>query len=495
MFFGQVLRLMSHLKNTAMGGFTPCNAEQAHILSFFTKHHARPNVLVTGPGGTGKTVLIYMIVERLRALGKRVVITATTGIAAHAIEGRTLHSVAGIPRGVDSIKPGSKEWHKRVVWATHSKEGDPPHPLLGADTLIVDEVSMLTTHGIEFLSDVTKALRRNGAPFGGLRVIFVGDLLQLPPVEGETMLAHPRLRLLVPTVLQLQEPVRQKDPAFYQMLCRMRVGQLTEYDMDGLASHHERSAPYDTWKHRHGRSGTAVFPYKSSVEKHNTALQDALRAMGAATLTIPPVAITVADDAPTTTKPHRDAAVLSRRFGVDVSAYPAAAVALLKDIPTPGLIVEGAKGVWRANTDQEAGLCNGTTVEVVALEGGTLGVRWEGGGEAVPAPRHTVSQDGVTVEYTPLSPGWATTVHACQGRTLSGPCFLSPGECFEEGQAYVLFSRAKRLQDITLHTWEEGAVTCNRAVVAWYKRLVGVECSMPSFTPVGLPSGTKKRKS
>lgn len=182
------------------------------------------NLLITGPAGVGKSFCTDRVVTALKLQGKRVAVTASTGIAGVLIGGSTVHSWAGIGLGegtveevVDKVR-GSKVARKR--WRDH-------------DALVIDDVSMIDGGLLDKLDAVGRAVRGNptlhSTPFGGVPTIFVGDFFQLPPVAKQSAayvyaLESRAWREANPEVVELTEVFRQADPAHVSLLHRARVG-------------------------------------------------------------------------------------------------------------------------------------------------------------------------------------------------------------------------------------------------------------------------------
>ena len=134
------------------------------------------NVFLTGPAGSGKTFLLKAFIQHSLKNNRKVAVTAMTGSAAYLINGRTLHSWAGIRLGkeekeelVDKIYSNFKS---RVSWKY-------------VETLIIDEVSMLTLTLLEKLDYIARKIRNTDQPFGGIHLILSGDFCQLPPIEDQ----------------------------------------------------------------------------------------------------------------------------------------------------------------------------------------------------------------------------------------------------------------------------------------------------------------------
>lgn len=124
------------------------------------------NVFIQGSAGTGKSEIIKLVQERS---GKAVLCMAFTGIAAEKIGGTTINSLF-------KIAPASFYYPERY----HLVDKD--SPLRSADMIIIDEVSMLRPDMLDTIDRLCKIARNNGKPFGGIQMVFVGDLYQLPPI-------------------------------------------------------------------------------------------------------------------------------------------------------------------------------------------------------------------------------------------------------------------------------------------------------------------------
>lgn len=220
------------------------------------------NVYLTGKAGTGKSFIVRRAIDQLKAMGKKVVAIAPTGIAANNIDGQTIHSMFALqPFGVLSfetcnfVKAGTKEVLKK------------------AETFIIDEVSMLRP---DVLDAMHWTLIKNGLP--GLdkkQVIFVGDLKQLPPIledntrsvlyqtyDGDNFLFAQILKKISLTTVELDEVLRQDDPEFIEALNVIRDGGKHPYFKRFV--HHEPHgiilAPYNTTVQAYNEAGLKAQP-------------------------------------------------------------------------------------------------------------------------------------------------------------------------------------------------------------------------------------------
>jgi len=159
-------------------------------------------------------------------------ITAATGIASsHLPHGQTFHSFLGVGK-VDELD------HFKRMWEERKKERFRKLKLL-----VIDEISMISGSLLDAVDQMFRAIRNDDKPFGGIRVIFCGDFLQLPPVTDErqccaSSLEDPDLffnfgkafqsvcfQEMNPTCVVLNDCKRQKDVDFYNLLCKVRLRQ------------------------------------------------------------------------------------------------------------------------------------------------------------------------------------------------------------------------------------------------------------------------------
>ncbi|ORZ32506.1 hypothetical protein BCR44DRAFT_59199 [Catenaria anguillulae PL171] len=127
------------------------------------------HVLIHGPGGTGKSFLIAWLRKALIEIGKRPAVTATTGVAA-------VHVFSPYPPPTRRDDDADYNFDKDDSKCNVDTDGP-----VSATTLIVDAVSMLSSHKFEKLNERIQHLRRDERFLGGLQAVVVGDFLQLPP--------------------------------------------------------------------------------------------------------------------------------------------------------------------------------------------------------------------------------------------------------------------------------------------------------------------------
>ena len=218
------------------------NVEQSRALKIICNHSLRGyrssaqlRMGIFGEGGTGKSRLIHAIRAwfRIQACSDQLVITATTGSAACNIGGTTLHSAMGI-----AVESGDKA--QTVISASKMAEW------INRRYLIIDEVSMLDRSTMIKLDKKLKALTCNGSSMlGGMNIIFCGDFLQLPTVNGQDLyidhrteytLGYDIWRSLNAVVILRQQMRQAEDKEYAELLSRCRRRQPTDEDIAFLNS-------------------------------------------------------------------------------------------------------------------------------------------------------------------------------------------------------------------------------------------------------------------
>ena len=209
------------------------------------------SVFLTGKAGTGKTTLLREIIETTH---KNTVVVAPTGIAALNAGGVTIHSMFQLPFGgfiPDNSAPDFSESTKFETKATlrrHFKmSGLKKSVIRNMELLIIDEVSMLRADLLDAMDFMMQTVRKRNQPFGGVQVLFIGDLLQLPPVirddEWRTLKNHYKGKFFFhshvvqqnpPLYIELDKIFRQTDDAFISVLNNLRNNQISKDDIAAL---------------------------------------------------------------------------------------------------------------------------------------------------------------------------------------------------------------------------------------------------------------------
>jgi hypothetical protein len=216
------------------------------------------HVFISGGAGVGKSFLTKVIVAFLQLFTSKtfntnpVVVCAPTGTAANNINGGTLHSLLKIPV--------NKFLHYSSVSAYCLKQLR--KKFQNVHTIIIDEVSMVSSSMLTFISRRLSEISDNNLPFGGYNVVTVGDYFQLRPVKGNFAFENVLLwRLFEPFFLT--ENMRQNENAtFFNLLNRVRLGLPSELDFEILKSRLiTENIVHESMLH--------IFPLRKQVEQYN----------------------------------------------------------------------------------------------------------------------------------------------------------------------------------------------------------------------------------
>jgi hypothetical protein len=227
----------------------------AEIAAKFINYTSR-HIFLTGKAGTGKTTFLRNLIELTH---KRAVIVAPTGIAAINAAGVTIHSLFQLPFGTylpksPTVEPVNQQYNTPRSIVRHLQMNSTKRRIfLDLELLIIDEVSMLRADLLDAIDMVLRYIRKNNASFGGVQVLFIGDLHQLPPVvkSNEWQLlgefynsvyffdAH-ALQQNPPVYIELEKIYRQADSVFINLLNNLRNNEITQADVSLLEQYYRQ---------------------------------------------------------------------------------------------------------------------------------------------------------------------------------------------------------------------------------------------------------------
>jgi len=223
-------------------------------------NHTNHHVFLTGKAGTGKTTFLKNIIEHTH---KKAIIAAPTGIAAINAGGVTLHSLFQLPFGAfipfnDRIKEDNitiqVNTPQSLIKAFQMNKSK-RNMLKELELLIIDEVSMLRADLLDAIDSVLRYIKKlESSPFGGVQLLFIGDLYQLPPVvkeeewdylapyySGIYFFNAKALQHNKPLQIELKEIYRQSDKLFISLLNHLRENTITKEDIEVLNRYYKPS--------------------------------------------------------------------------------------------------------------------------------------------------------------------------------------------------------------------------------------------------------------
>ncbi len=404
------------------------------------------HLFLTGKAGTGKTTFLH----RVRAeIPKRMAVVAPTGVAAINAKGVTIHSLFQLPFG--TLMPERMKTEVRTRRFSARKRD----LIRGLDLLIIDEISMVRADMLDAIDAVLRYVRRSEEPFGGLQLLMIGDLHQLPPVVKDEdwremrevyktsyFFASQALRKARAQVIQLKHIYRQQDETFIGLLNKVRNNQMDAEVLEQLNSRYVKDFAPDEEE-----------GYITLSSHNNTARainQEKLAALDA--------------------KPHKFKAVIEGDF--PKSMFPNEEELTFK---------VGAQVMFNKNdTGEVRDYFNGKIGKISAINGDEITVRCPGSGAIVVEPvkwenrKYSLNKDKEveedvvgTYEQHPLRLAWAITIHKSQGLTFD-KVVIDAGAAFAHGQVYVALSRCRTFEGIVLRTRIGDASVKTDAIVSSY---------------------------
>lgn len=434
---------MAGINMTSSAGFpdTDMIAAAAQFINTTSSH-----LFLTGKAGTGKTTFLKSLAERTH---KSFLVVAPTGIAALNAGGVTIHSQFLLPPGTflpERILPADFQ-HTGNYFAQdslarkHPLNSDRKQVLRAIDLLVVDEVSMLRADLLDAIDYRLKAARNNfHQSFGGVQVLLIGDLYQLPPVvkrEEENVLRRyytspwfyeaKALRHNPFIYVELDKIFRQHDNDFIRILNNLRNNTPTADDIKTLNEHYRTPEAIQDLREV---ITLTTHNYKAE-ELNNRALQELK------------------------TRSYFFDATLSGDF--PESMYPVQSRLELK---------VGAQIMFIKNDSEGKAYFNGKLATVSDLSSEHITVTMSEGKEELTLKTETwqnkkytintetreLDEDIVgTFEQYPIKLAWAITIHKSQGLTFE-KAIIDVGQAFADGQVYVALSRLRSIDGLVLRT-------------------------------------------
>lgn len=437
------------------------NEMQFKILQSCFNKNSKNNIFITGPGGTGKSYLINIIKSICRDVNKKIAITATTGCASILIGGNTVNSFFGIGLADNINLDYSKSLSKYKM-----------NNIKKLDIILIDEISMLNMNCMIILDKLLKTVfsksfddlgnSRKDCAFGGVQVIFIGDFLQLPPINNnnnnnngivEKYIFKSKIwNDLKLKYFALNVNYRQSlDSEYNHFLSKMRCGSLTLEEFEKIKQLVSKKTDLLLDKEKQNATNksciTTFFSYKNDVEKFN----------------------------------YEKFKQLDGKEEV-FKAYGTNNGMLEKIVPVPkelhlkiGASVMLCKNLNSVDTRLFNGL-QGTVIRFEKQYNKTYPVvhftnniqsliiesKWE--------IYDTIDVDKLVAEFIqlPLIMSYAITIHKSQGMTLEKA--MISGNFFECGQAYVAFSRIKSIEGLHISkNVSFNSIKTDSQVLAFYK--------------------------
>lgn len=420
------------------------------------------HIYLTGKAGTGKTTFLKNLSQHTH---KRFVTVAPTGIAALNAGGSTIHSMFQLPLGtfLPDRNPSGEFSTDRNLYTQYSLTRK--HPMSSAkkqllrsiDLLIIDEVSMLRADVLDAIDYRMRSVRGNfSKAFGGVQVLMIGDLYQLPPIVKEHewgllkryyhsayFFEAKALQSEGFIFIELDKVYRQSDSDFIALLNHLRENQVNEADIALLNRHYQPQTDDCT-----GIVTLTTHNYKA--EEINT---NQLRRLPGNTFIYRAL---VEDDFPETLYPIT--AQLELKLGAQIM--------FVRNDNNNGLYYNGTLGIVHHLDSENIKVQLVDTDKIIDVSM----VTWENKRYSLSRLSKEIEEEVMgTFSQFPVKLAWAVTVHKSQGLTFD-KAIVDVGKAFAPGQVYVALSRLRTLDGLILKTQIDPSVINNDELVVNFSK-------------------------
>lgn len=403
--------------------FDSDNREMRNAYDLIAK--TNKSFFLTGRAGTGKTTFLQKVQE---CVDKNFIVLAPSGVAAINAGGQTIHSFFGLDLGVQGPKSYGMMNENKISLAQN------------VDTIIIDEVSMVRCDIMDAIDRMLRSCRHSSLPFGGVQMVFVGDIFQLPPVvrsddrlmlrqiygcDGTFFYGAKCFKNIRLPKIEFQKIYRQSDRRFIEILDHFRMGKVTPSDLREINSR--------------------VLPSCEDAD------MDGLRI--------------------TLSAYRQDAKFINEERLVEINkdefsfeAEYQGETGKLRDVAEECLVLKEGAQVMFTRNDNLGRWANGTLGKVSSIGPDHINVILENGDEVNvdketwDAYEYTYNADkkvcekksvGSVAQY-PLCLAWAITIHKSQSLTFDRVTIDFGRGAFTFGQAYVALSRCRSLDGLRL---------------------------------------------
>jgi GTPase SAR1 family protein len=403
-------------------------------------NNTQRSVFLTGKAGTGKTTFLRNI---LKSTYKNTIIVAPTGIAAINAGGVTIHSLFQLPPGFYvpskdrhlSFANEMRAFNEQTLIRNQHMSGKKRKLIRELELIVIDEVSMLRSDILDAIDLVLRMIRRNHFPFGGVQMLFIGDLNQLPPVVRENEWSILKkyysspfffdarvLRDHPPVHIEFEQVYRQSDERFIALLNNLRNNTVTPDDITLLNSF--------------VRKTKSITDGAVMLTTHNSKA-DAVNRTALAKLPTDIVSYcaVIENDYPEALFPLEK--ILEIKTGAQV-------MFTRNDNSGKQEFYNGKIGTVTALKEESITVtCDSQSIEVKKCT-------WENIRYTTDPLTNEVKPETIgTFTHFPLKLAWAITIHKSQGLTFDR-AVIDAEKAFAPGQVYVALSRLRSLEGLTL---------------------------------------------
>jgi len=430
------------------------SASNPHLdLAFDYVRYTNKHIFLTGKAGTGKTTFLH----KIKAGGfKRMVVTAPTGVAAINAGGVTLHSFFQLPFGL--YLPGTE----RTQTQQYRFSKDKINLIRSLELLVIDEISMVRADLLDAVDDVLRRHADQTRPFGGVQLLMIGDLHQLPPVVKQDdwrllsthydtpyFFSSLALKKTDMVSIELQHIYRQSDSRFIELLNKVRENRIDAQVLETLNSRYRPPA------------GIPVDSGFITLTSHNAgAVATNSQRLDSLNQPLRQFHSVVEGDFPEIAFPT-DATLLFKK---------GAQVMFVKNDSSPQKrFFNGKLGTIARFGDGEILVrCHGEATDIPVAPAEWQNIRYS----LHPQTKEIQEEHLGTFTQYPLKLAWAITIHKSQGLTFDN-VVIDAGAAFAHGQVYVALSRCRTIEGIVLSSKIQPASVRTDRRVSTYTTEIG----------------------
>lgn len=445
--FGNSMQTHLNLNDEQYRFYTILTTNWGPISGNRHNHAQHPCFFLTGGAGTGKSYLTKLMQAWLESGSRKYLLLAPTGVAAINVDGQTIHSCLRLfendSGAFQTLLFQDENLLRSLRRLTH---------------MIIDEISMVSAQLLNFVSSLLSRIKNNSMPFGGISVLVVGDLFQLPPVKGSHVFYSIVWKYFYPLILS--QPVRQRDdPTFFELLKAVRVGQLTNEHWQLLESRMNHGLNTNELY-----SSTFICGNRATASMINNTLLNTLPLQ----MDVEPISYAIDHNTGFQYHDMENTDPLKR----------------LTNLPRALHLRLGSRIMFLTNDFIDSSICNGSIGiirEIKSSENGSplcVKVIFPTGDGAlvldVKKKRVDFNMNGRQASrfQFPIQNAHALTVHKTQSITLDKITLSLDETFFAPGQAYVALSRARRLEDVIILALIREAIRVDVNVLREHERLV-----------------------
>lgn len=398
--------------------------------------HTNRSIFLTGKAGTGKTTFLNNFVKTTQ---KKHITIAPTGIAAINAGGVTIHSMFGFPlrtfiptteRIDQNLANNIADLTKHFLYRK-----DKLKLLREIEVIIIDEVSMLRADVLDMMDFALRHIRRNPFKFGGVQMLFIGDLYQLPPVVRDEYLLnryykspfffHAKALEDYPIItIELRKVYRQTDEKFLDILNAIRNGDVGNIDFNELNSRYDPDFEPDEEAYvylcSHNRQADEINQRKLKELSNSSHYFDA----------------EIVGDFKESQYPNEE--TLELKVGSQIM--------FIRNDTSPDKLYYNGKlaEITYINGDEITVVLDGSEAEFIIKP-----EIWEQKRYGLDAEKNITEEVLGSFKQYPIRLAWAVTIHKSQGLTFDR-LIIDAGKSFASGQVYVALSRCRTLEGIVL---------------------------------------------